>query len=88
MVRNLIVSSVLAIALTSCMGPKKGPSPVTDGGFDGNTLPAAGLTPVVTPTTTTTTPAPVATNNTTPAPAPAKKKKSTGNLPISNPGNK
>jgi len=86
MVRNLIVSSVLAIALTSCMGPKKGPSPVTDGGFDGNTLPAAGLTPVVTPTTTT--PAPVATNNATPAPAPAKKKKSAGNLPISNPGNK
>jgi hypothetical protein len=88
MVRNLIVSSVLALALTSCMGPKKGPSPVTDGGFDGNTLPAAGLTPVVAPAATTT-PAPVATTPATPAPA-AKKaaKKSAGNLPISNAGNK
>ena len=64
------------------MGPKKGPSAVTDGGIDNSIVPAAGLTPV----TSVATPAPEA--------APAAKKttstpaKSKGRLPIKNAGNK
>jgi len=31
MVRNLFVLSLLSFAIVGCMGPEKGPSPVTDG---------------------------------------------------------
>jgi hypothetical protein len=31
MVRNLFVLSLLSFAVVGCMGPAKGPSPVTDG---------------------------------------------------------
>lgn len=49
MVRNLFVLSLLSFAVVGCMGPKKGPSPVTDGAGSGDLVPAA-LTPVaVTP---------------------------------------
>ena len=46
MVRNLFVLSLLSAVLVGCMGPEKGPSPVTDGAGDANLVPAAGLTPV------------------------------------------
>ena len=49
MVRNLFVLSLLSAVLVGCMGPEKGPSPVTDGAGDANLVPAAGLTPVVAP---------------------------------------
>lgn len=75
MVRNLFVLSLLSAVLVGCMGPEKGPSPVTDGAGDANLVPAAGLTPVVAPVVE-----PV------PAPAaPAAKKaptKSKGKLPL------
>ncbi|NBR41830.1 MAG: hypothetical protein EBU04_02895 [Verrucomicrobia bacterium] len=82
MVRNLFVLSLLSFSVVGCMGPKKGPSAVTDGGIDNGIVPAAGLTPV----TSVATPAPEA--------APAAKKttstpaKSKGRLPIKNAGNK
>ena len=71
MVRNLFVLSLLSAVLVGCMGPEKGPSPVTDGAGDANLVPAAGLTPVVAPVVIE------------PAPAPAAKKaptKSKGKL--------
>jgi hypothetical protein len=78
MVRNLFVLSLLSFAVVGCMGPKKGPSPVTDGGLDTSVVPAAGLTPV-NPTLA-------------PEPAPAapvkKATKSKGKLPLGNAGNK
>jgi len=70
MVRNLFVLSLLSVVLVGCMGPEKGPSPVTDGAGDANLVPAAGLTPVVAPVV---------------EPAPAAKKaptKSKGKLPL------
>lgn len=76
MVRNLFVLSLLSAVLVGCMGPEKGPSPVTDGAGDANLVPAAGLTPVVAPVVE---PAPA------PAPAaPATKAptKSKGKLPL------
>jgi hypothetical protein len=49
MVRNLFVLSLLSFAVVGCMGPKKGPSPVTDGAGAGDLVPTT-LTPVaVTP---------------------------------------
>ncbi len=74
MVRNLFVLSLLSAVFVGCMGPEKGPSPVTDGAGDANLVPAAGLTPVVAPVVE---PAPA------PA-APAKKAptKSKGKLPL------
>jgi hypothetical protein len=71
MVRNLFVLSLLSAILVGCMGPEKGPSPVTDGAGDANLVPAAGLTPVVAPVVE-------------PAPAPAAKApaKSKGKLPL------
>ncbi len=82
MVRNLFVLSLLSFAVVGCMGPKKGPSPVTDGGVDTTAVPAAGLVPVATPDA-----APVAPD--APA-APAKKgpAKSKGKLPLGNTGDK
>ena len=62
MVRNLFVLSLLSFAVVGCMGPKKGPSPVTDGAGDANLVPAAALTPVAAPALT-------------PEPAPAAPKK-------------
>jgi len=69
MVRNLFVLSLLSAVLVGCMGPEKGPSPVTDGAGDANLVPAAGLTPVVAPVVE-------------PAPAPKAPAKSKGKLPL------
>ena len=70
MVRNLFVLSLLSAVLVGCMGPEKGPSPVTDGAGDANLVPAAGLTPVIAPVVE-------------PAPAPKKAPtKSKGKLPL------
>jgi hypothetical protein len=63
MVRNLFVLFLLSFAVVGCMGPKKGPSPVTDGAGSGDLVPTT-LTPVaVTPVLTP-----------EPAPTPAAKK--------------
>jgi hypothetical protein len=70
MVRNLFVLSLLSAVLVGCMGPEKGPSPVTDGAGDANLVPAAGLSPVIAPVVE-------------PAPAPKKAPtKSKGKLPL------
>ena len=71
MVRNLFVLSLLFAVLVGCMGPEKGPSPVTDGAGDANLVPAAGLTPVVAPVV-----------EPAPAPAPKAPTKSKGKLPL------
>ncbi|MCX6920110.1 MAG: hypothetical protein NTX20_02130 [Verrucomicrobia bacterium] len=82
MVRNLFVLSLLSFSVVGCMGPKKGPSAVSDGGIDNSIVPTGGLSPV----TSVATPAPAA--------APTAKKtsstpaKSKGKLPINNAGNK
>ena len=78
MVRNLFVLSLLSFAVVGCMGPKKGPSPVTDGAGDANLVPAAALTPVAAPVLT-------------PEPAPAAKKapsKAKGKLPLNSSSSK
>jgi len=78
MVRNLFVLSLLSFAVVGCMGPKKGPSPVTDGAGDANLVPAAALTPVAAPALT-------------PEPAPAAKKapsKAKGKLPLNSSSSK
>ena len=78
MVRNLFVLSLLSAVLVGCMGPEKGPSPVTDGAGDANLVPATGLTPVIAPVVE-------------PAPTPAAKKaptKSKGKLPLNSNSNK
>ena len=73
MVRNLFVLSLLSFAIVGCMGPAKGPSPVTDGAASDLVPFSAGptvVTPVLTPE---------------PAPAPTKKAaptKSKGKLPL------
>jgi hypothetical protein len=71
MVRNLFVLSLLSAVLVGCMGPEKGPSPVTDGAGDANLVPTAGgLTPIISPVVE-------------PAPAPKKAApKSKGKLPL------
>lgn len=72
MVRNLFILSLLSLITAGCMGPEKGPSPVTDGAGDGGLVPVAGdagLVPV----------------DNTPFPAPAPTKgptKSKGKLPL------
>lgn len=74
MARNLFVLSLLSFTVVGCVGPKKGPSPVTDGEIIA--APAA-LTPV------SVAPAPEA------VPAkPVTPAKSKGRLPIKNAGNK
>lgn len=86
MVRNLFVLSLLSFSVVGCMGPKKGPSAVSDGGIDNSIVPTGGLSPV----TSVATPAPAA----APTAAPTAKKtsstpaKSKGKLPINNAGNK
>lgn len=79
MVRNLFVLSLVSFTFVGCFGPKKGPSPVTDGGLDT----ALVAQPI---------PASVGALAPDPAPAPAAAKKgaakSKGKLPISNAGNK
>jgi len=76
MVRNLFVLSLLSFALVGCLGPQKGPSPVTDGAGDANLVPAT-LAPVaVTPAL---------------APEPVKKAapaKSKGKLPLNSKSSK
>ena len=82
MVRNLFVLSLLSFAVVGCMGPKKGPSPVTDGAGDGNLVPTT-LAPVAA--------APVLTPEPAPAPAaPAKKAatKSKSKLPLNSSSSK
>ena len=78
MVRNLFVLSLLSFAFVGCMGPEKGPSPVTDGAGAGDLVPAA-LTPVAAPALTPE-PAPVAAKK-----APAKAK---GKLPLNSKSSK
>lgn len=76
MVRNLFVLSLLSTAFVGCMGPEKGPSPVTDGAGDANLVPAAAL-------------APVAVVEPAPAPAPTKAPtKSKGKLPLNSKSSK
>ncbi len=73
MARKLFVFSALSLAFIGCMGPKKGPSPVTDGPA---TVSPAILVPIDTGLTPVT---PVA-----PAKPTAPAKKSTGKLPLGN----
>ena len=73
MARKLFVFSALSLAFIGCMGPKKGPSPVTDGPA---TVSPAILVPIDTGLTPVTPVAPA--KPTTPA------KKSTGKLPLGN----
>ena len=52
MVRNLFVLSLLSLAIAGCMGPEKGPSPVTDGAASDLVPVSAGpiaVTPALTP---------------------------------------
>lgn len=81
MVRNLFVLSLLSFAVVGCMGPKKGPSPVTDGAGDANLVPAP-VAPVAA--------APVLTPEPAPAPAAPTKAapKSKGKLPLNSKSNK
>jgi hypothetical protein len=77
MVRNLFVLSLLSFAVVGCMGPKKGPSPVTDGAGDAGLVPTA-LTPVAAPVLA-------------PEPAPSAAKaptKSKGKLPLNSSSSK
>jgi hypothetical protein len=77
MARNLFVLSALSFAFVGCMGPTKGPSPVTDG--PASVSPAI-LVPIDTGLTPVTPVAPA-------KPAPAKTapaKKATGKLPLGN----
>ena len=80
MARNLFVLSLLSFAIVGCMGPEKGPSPVTDGAGDANLVPAAGLTPVIAPVVAEPAPAP--------ASAPAAPAKSKGKLPLNSTSSK
>jgi hypothetical protein len=78
MARKLFVFSALSLAFVGCMGPKKGPSPVTDG-------PAAVSPAILVPIDTGLTPVtPVAPAKPTPAKTTTPAKKSTGKLPLGN----
>ena len=74
MVRNLFVLSFLSLVIVGCMGPEKGPSPVTDGAGGGVLVPATDLPPVVEP-------APAGGAKTAPT-------KSKGKLPLNSSSNK
>jgi len=79
MVRNLFVLSLLSFVVVGCMGPAKGPSPVTDGAASDLVPFSAGptvVTPVLTPE-----PTPVAAKK----PAPTKAK---GKLPLNSKSSK
>jgi hypothetical protein len=79
MVRNLFVLSLLSFALVGCMGPAKGPSPVTDGAAS-DLVPFSAAPIVVTPVLTP-----------EPAPAAAKKgapTKAKGKLPLNSKSSK
>ena len=76
MVRNLFVLSLLSFAIVGCMGPEKGPSPVTDGA-------ASDLVPVSAgPIAVTPALVPVA------APAPTKAATKGKKLPLNSNSNK
>ncbi|MSS99545.1 MAG: hypothetical protein EXS26_03680 [Opitutales bacterium] len=78
MVRNLFVLSLLSLAIAGCMGPERGPSPVTDGAGSGDLVPTA-----LSPVTVTPVLAPE------PAPAPTKAPtKGKGKLPLNSSSNK
>jgi len=72
MVRNLFVLSLLSFAIVGCMGPEKGPSPVTDGAASDLVPFSAGPT-VVTP---------ILTPEPAPAPTKAAPTKAKGKLPL------
>jgi hypothetical protein len=78
MARKLFVLSALSLAFVGCMGPTKGPSPVTDG--QTGAAPAV-LVPIDTGLTPVT---PVAPAKPTPAKPTTPAKKSTGKLPLGN----
>ena len=80
MVRNLFVLSLLSFAVVGCMGPKKGPSPVTDGAGTADLVPVA-VTPVAVTPVLAPEPAPAAKK----APAPTKSK---GKLPLNSKSSK
>jgi hypothetical protein len=79
MARKLFVLSALSLAFVGCMGPAKGPSPVTDGPT--GAAPAV-LVPIDTGLTPVTPVAPV--KPTTPAKTTTPAKKSPGKLPLGN----
>lgn len=79
MARKLFVFSALSLAFVGCMGPKKGPSPVTDG--PAAVAPAI-LVPIDTGLTPVTPVAPV--KPAAPAKATTPAKKSAGKLPLGN----
>jgi hypothetical protein len=79
MVRNLFVLSLLSFGFVGCMGPEKGPSPVTDGAGSGDLVPAA-LTPLAVTPVLSPEPAPAAAK-----PAPTKAK---GKLPLNSSSSK
>lgn len=81
MVRNLFVLSLLSFAVVGCMGPQKGPSPVTDGAAAADLAPAAAVPVAVTPVLT---PEPIPSAPKKPA-APTKAK---GKLPLNNKSSK
>ena len=83
MVRNLFVLSLLSFAVVGCMGPKKGPSPVTDGAGDANLVPAP-VAPVAAAPVLTPEPAPAPTKAAATKAAP----KSKGKLPLNSKSNK
>ncbi len=79
MVRNLFVLSLLSFGFVGCMGPEKGPSPVTDGAGAGDLVPAA-LTPVAV--------APALAPEAAPAAKKATPTKAKGKLPLNSKSSK
>ena len=78
MVRNLFVLSLLSFAIVGCMGPEKGPSPVTDGAASDLVPVSAGpiaVTPALTP-------------DVAPAPTKAAPTKAKGKLPLNSSSSK
>lgn len=71
MVRNLFVLSLLSFAIVGCMGPEKGPSPVTDGAAS-DLVPFSGGGPVTVTPVLTPEPAPVAAKKGAPTKAKGK----------------
>ena len=79
MVRNLFVLSLLSFAVVGCMGPAKGPSPVTDGAA--SDLVPASVTPVAVTPVLAPEPAPA-------APKKAAPTKAKGKLPLNSKSSK
>ena len=79
MVRNLFVLSLLSFAVVGCMGPQKGPSPVTDGAA--SDLAPIAAAPVVVTSVLTPEPTPA-------APKKAAPTKAKGKLPLNSKSSK